>query len=377
MENKNKVLFVGVDPHKNFHVMSLMDPFMQELDSMKFENSFQGFQKALSKINQLSNSHQLTPIVGMENTGGTGKFFSEFLVNNSIAVNVVSPVITAKLAQANPQPEKSDLTDAREVALASLVKSGRLPHFTVSKNRQSANDLNLLVKERDALVANQTKFKQRLHEILSQTWTNEYKTIIAKDVFCQKALRFFTEYPSAGDYHKDNHNYPQVSEICKDSIRRQINNLKAVYEDLKIIEKSMKALVDKICPYLLSLNGCAFRTAAKIFAEVNDIDRFDNSSKLAKYSGLAPIKYESGQKKNDKRSKRGNIRLKFAMKTIALTQIGKNGNQLAKEYYRKKLKGNAEKGIKPKNEKQAVRCLMRQLIKIVFKMLKEQRPYYH
>ena len=111
--------------------------------------------------------------------------------------------------------------------------------------------------------------------------------------------------------------------------------------------------------YLTSLHGCSTVTAAKIIAELNDADRFENDSKVARYAGIAPRKHESGSRKKDIQSKRGNTRLRSAIKTVALAQIGKNGDQRGKAYFRKKLKEG-------KTKKQALRCLMRQLTKIIF-----------
>nr|MDA3839638.1 hypothetical protein [Patescibacteria group bacterium] len=79
--------------------------------------------------------------------------------------------------------------------------------------------------------------------------------------------------------------------------------------------------------------------------------------------------YESGKTKRNISSVRGHSDLRRAIKTIALAQIGRRGNEKGKAYFEKKTKEG-------KSKKQALKCLMRQNIKIVFSMMKEQREYY-
>jgi len=69
-------------------------------------------------------------------------------------------------------------------------------------------------------------------------------------------------------------------------------------------------------------------------------------------------------------SVRGHSGLRRAIKTIALAQIGRRGNQKGREYFDKKI-GEG------KSKKQALKCLMRQNVKIIFRMMKEQSEYYN
>lgn len=205
-----------------------------------------------------------------------------------------------------------------------------------------------------------------------------------KNIFGKRSLEFWKKYPSAIDFKKsrkssvekpdwitntDIDDLPPVSEISRKHVLRLVGRLQMVAEQLKEIEKELEELEKNNYSYLSSLPGCGTVTASKFIAFVKDIDRFQNERKLAKYSGIAPIKSESGNTKRDKSSSRGNSFLRQAFKTVALSQIGRRGHQKAKEYYRKKIKEG-------KSKKQALKCLMRQNVKIVFKMMSEQRNYY-
>jgi transposase len=374
---KQHTLFVGIDPHKQTHTFAAVTPFGDRVGHCTFENSVIGFEHAMTKIQGIAHEHNLTPVIGIEDAAGNGEFCARYFYGNGFTVKTVNPIIVEKQSQYNTHPEKSDSQDAEEVARAILVKSGRLPDYIVSEERDLAKDVNLLVKDREEL-------KNKLHAALQRTWGSLYKTVYQKTIFGTRALDFWIRYPTARDFKTArSHKYekpealkksstddlPPVSDIDRQHIRRAVKRLQNIKEELRQIEQPLKSIVEKHFDYLTSLPGCGFRTAAKIYAEVNDVARFANEGKLARYSGIAPRKNESGSRKKDVQSKRGNVRLRQAIKTIALSQIGRRGCQIGKAYFRKKVKEG-------KTKRQALRCLMRQLTKIIFQMLAQQRPYY-
>lgn len=382
--HKQHTLFVGIDPHRQTHTFAALTPLGDRVGEYTFENSVSGFTKALTHIARIARDQKLTPLIGIEDAAGNGEFCARHFSLHGFTVKTVNPVLVQKASQYNTHPEKSDSQDAEEVARAILTRSGRLPTYTVSKNRDLAKDMNVLVKDREELVLEQTRLKNKLHSALQRTWGTLYKSVCQKDIFGKRALEFWMSYPVARDfkkgwskkYHKPEvlkkskiDDLPPVSEIDRQHIRRIVKRLQNIQEEIGDVEQPLKSMVDAHMAYMVSLPGCGWRTAAKIYAEVNDVNRFANEGKLARYSGIAPRKYESGQRKKDIQSKRGNVRLRQAIKTIALSQIGRRGCQIGKGYFRKKLKEG-------KTKRQALRCLMRQLTKIVFQMLIEERPYY-
>lgn len=381
---KAQTLFVGVDPHKQSHTYVAVSSFGERLSELTFPNTGNGFYQALSEIKDLALSHQLNPVIGIEDSGGYGKALANFLCSAEYEVKIVNPVLVSRGRQKNTHPEKSDSQDAEEVARALLTRSGTLPNYIISENGDFANDLNLLIKDREHLVKEQTSVKNRLHMALYGCWGPRYKTVYQKDVFGKRALEFWSTFPTAVDFKRARRtNYtkpdwiknisyealPTVSAIQRLHIQRLVKRLQGVQKEITQLKQLIKDLVQENIAWLTTLRGCGEVTAAKVYAEVNDINRFQNHSKLARYAGIAPVKQQSGSNKKDIQSKRGNVRLRNAIKTVALSQIGKYGDPRAKAYYRKKLKEG-------KTKKQSLRCLMRQLTKIIFKMMKEERPYY-
>jgi transposase len=81
-------------------------------------------------------------------------------------------------------------------------------------------------------------------------------------------------------------------------------------------------------------------TASALIAEIGDIHRFTNSDKLARYSGIAPIKMGSGGKETMKKTKQGNRKLSEG-----------------------------------KSKSQALLCIMIRLVRIIYGMMKNKTAY--
>ena len=162
---------------------------------------------------------------------------------------------------------------------------------------------------------------------------------------------------------------PSISEIEKKHIGRLVSRLQMIILQTREIDDELNDIASKNYAYLSTCPGCGVLTASKLIAYVKDINRFKTEKQLAKYMGVAPRKNESGKTKRNISSVRGHSALRRAIKTIALAQIGRRGNKKGKEYFQKKIKEG-------KSKKQALKCLMRQNVKIIFSMMKQEREYY-
>jgi len=130
----------------------------------------------------------------------------------------------------------------------------------------------------------------------------------------------------------------------------------------------MKIIFDRMNQKLETLNGCGLVLASSVLAEIKNIERFHSPNALAKYGGLCPKEKSSGKKIRHIKTKSGNRRLNKAIHRIALSQIGRWGNIYSREYFKKKI-------AEGKNKAQAMYCLKRRLINIIFMMLKHKAAY--
>ena len=115
-----------------------------------------------------------------------------------------------------------------------------------------------------------------------------------------------------------------------------------------------------------SLPGVGPRTGARMLAEIGDISRFANGSRLASYAGLAPVTRQSGSSiRGQTRSRRGNHRLKNAMYLSAFASLR---DPVSRAFYdRKRAEG--------KRHNAAVICLARRRCDVILAMLRSRTPY--
>jgi len=122
------------------------------------------------------------------------------------------------------------------------------------------------------------------------------------------------------------------------------------------------------------LNFFNVMTAAQLVAEIGDIHRFASSDKLARFAGIAPVIVGSGNKLRNYKSKQGNRELHDIIKSLAIRQIGvtrtkrEPKNVFFHSYYEQKI-------TEGKTKQQAVVCLMRKLVNIIYAMMKKKSAY--
>jgi transposase len=106
---------------------------------------------------------------------------------------------------------------------------------------------------------------------------------------------------------------------------------------------------------------------ATLLSEIGDVERFEKESYLSAYCGVSLVIWQSGTGRiKTKRRHRYNRRLKGILYFISLSQIRINPESRA-YYERKRNEG--------KTHWQAMNALSRQLIKIIYYILKNKVPY--
>ena len=144
---------------------------------------------------------------------------------------------------------------------------------------------------------------------------------------------------------------------------------------------SQLAEVDKMLEQMYKMLGCTLTTipgvnvitAVKILAEIGDIKRFSNANKLAQFAGIAPLHLSSSGKGKDVATKQGNRRLHatiyfLVIQMVQLSSKGTPRNPVVRAYYEKRK-------AEGKTSQQALICISRRLISIIYGMLKSGTEY--
>lgn len=141
-----------------------------------------------------------------------------------------------------------------------------------------------------------------------------------------------------------------------------------VKEDIVEIEKELESLVEKSGYALHTVPGCGVVVAAELIGEIGDIKRFKSPGALAKYAGCAPRECSTGKTKRFRKTRSGNRRLNRAFRRMALSQISRMGNPLGLAYFKRKVSEG-------KSKQQALVCLRRQMVPIIWMMMKHRREF--
>lgn len=360
-------LFIGMDIHKDSHTASFTNCFGHEQLVMEIENQKDDFGKLLQEVKQISRKKNLTPLFGLEDSFGNGLRIANFLKQNGYEVKMVSPVEVDRKRKYKTHPEKSDSLDALGIAKVLIEKIDSLPNYSIAKEDKLGKQLRELANDRDYLVKEQTRIKNQAHVLLHRSYGSEYKKMSGfRNIFCVKAMRYWLKHPTPAKKQADN--LVDINPILKNQIKRKINRLLIIHAELLELAKELEILIKQSDQKLKTISGCGVASAAGIMAEVRNISRFSSASKLAKYAGLAPRKKSSGKKDRHIKDFSGNRRLNAAIHRVAISQIGRTGNQAAKNYFAKKLKEG-------KSKVQALCCLKRRLVNIIYAMLKNKTEY--
>jgi transposase len=143
--------------------------------------------------------------------------------------------------------------------------------------------------------------------------------------------------------------------------RELVTSIRALNRAIGELDHELDQRAAKLAPALLELPGCAALTAAKLLAEIGPIERFKSDAQLARHGGIAPLEASSGRTQRHRLDRGGNRQLNAALYRIAITQA--RCYAPAREYLeRKRSEG--------KSRREALRCLKRLLVHVVFNTLK-------
>ena len=178
--------------------------------------------------------------------------------------------------------------------------------------------------DREDLVLERTRLKNQVHTLLYRIHNTEYAKMY-KDPFSLKALRFWRNAK------------PKCDPFLLKTMRRKVRRLLDIHIEVTDLEKDMKTLLDAGGYTIQTASGCGMVLAGTIIGEIGDINRFTSPGALSKYAGCSPRERSSGKKVRHVKSRSGNRRLNCAFHRMALSQISRMGNGLAKTYFKRKI----------------------------------------
>ncbi|MDZ5476242.1 IS110 family transposase [Bacillus thuringiensis] len=400
MHNRQNYLYVGVDLHKEHHTAVIINCWQEKLGEIQFENKPSAFSKFLLEVETYV-SDGLSVVFGLEDVGGYGRALARYLVDHEQVVKEVNPALSFLERKSQVMIQKNDSWDAECVARILINKLNQLPD---AKPNDLFWSIQQLVSRRNALVKAQSALKNQLHIQLNHHYPS-YKKFFS-ELDGKTALAFWQQYPSpscleganikqltaflldvsnntcsvkkASDILKlvkeDGHTMKEYQETRDFLVRSIVRDIEFKKTEMKYIERELKQLVNLLDYQLETMPGIELVTASALIAEIGDVRRFSNANKLARFAGIAPVYFGSGGKGKTHKSKQGNRALHALFYNLAVQQVQvAKGSKMPRNpvfhaYYQKKLKEGKTKG-------QALVCIMRRLVNIVYGMMKYKTAY--
>lgn len=401
MHYKMRHVYVGLDLHKAHHTAVIINCWHERLGEIQIENKPSAFDELMKFVKKYT-PKEMTPVYGLEDTGGNGRALAVYLVEKKQIVKEVNSALSYNERMSNATTQKSDSWDAFCIAKVLFARLDDLP----DANPQDIYwTIGQLVARRNSIVKHAASLKNQLHQQLSYHYPS-YKKFFC-DIDGKAALAFWEKYPApyhlesvgaeelAAYLRKASHNTcstrkaEEILELVKKDgetkrnyqasrdflVVNMVQDMKRSRELIKETEAQLRQVLSETDYKLDSMDGISTVTAAELIAEIGDIRRFPNADKLARFAGIAPIRFSSGGKGKDQASGQGNRVLNAIFHNLAVQQIQvakgdnkKQRNPKFYEYYQRKL-------AEGKTKKQALICVMRRLVNIIYSMMKHKTEY--
>ncbi len=250
-----------------------------------------------------------------------------------------NPVKTKAIASAKI---KTDRIDA--LTLVNLLRGGYIAECYIPP--RPIMDLRELVRYRANLVRQRNQLKNRIHAYLLM---NNIR-ITAKPF----TKGFVEELKETGDARVQG--YLRIIEAVDAEIHAASSTI------------SREAMNNEDAKLLMTIPGISFYSSLLIASEVGDINRFSDSSHLVAYAGLAPSTHSSGGSSYHGRiTKQGSTYLRWILNQCARVNIRSEPEGTIAMFYGRLA---AKKG-----DSKAIVAASAKLLKIVYWVLKEKRPY--
>lgn len=339
------MVVIGIDAHKDSHTASAVEGQTAQMIEHKTVPAREQGHLELLRWGAELDAERVWAIEDCRNYSGT---FEQLLVAHGERVVRVPPKLMSSQRKTLRSFGKSDAIDATAAALAAI----RVPDLPQAKLNGPAREIRLLADHRDDLVQEHTRHQRRLRQHVHEI-----------DPDLAPALRGMGNANNLDRLSRQLARREQTAQVV--IARELIRRIKELSARTRELQRQLAKLVAQRCPQLLELEGCGVLTAARIYAEIDGIDRFKNDRHLASYAGVAPLDASSGRQQRHRLNRTGNRRLNRALHIIAVTQIRVHAPATA-YIARRKTEG--------KTNREAMRALKRHLIRRLYRLLNDLNP---
>jgi len=390
-----KRLHGGIDIGSESHHVIIMDDSGKVLYDRKVAHRFSEFHEAIGELRGLEERELGKITFAIEGKNGYGAPFDRILIENGFKLYNVDNLKLRRFRDVFGAEWRNDRRDAK--MLAKMLKlrdhvdaEDEKAFIAVEKTPAVHEKLRILSRHQQGLIDEKVRIQNRLRKRLLEVCPDIFEY---GDTNSKKLLQLLKKYPEFSRYKKITlgallkietigkktavslveglRNIQYVEELAgiyKAIISSYCRRILELKEEIEMLDKELEETGQKSAEVmqLKSIMGVGTKLSSRLAGEIGDIKRFNRESQLAVYCGVACTDDDSGKKKQTKVVYKANKICKATMIEIAGCTI--RYVQESKTYYEKKR-------AEGKDHNHALRCLARQLIKVIFKMLTENREY--
>ncbi|MBT9151707.1 MAG: hypothetical protein DDT40_01903 [candidate division WS2 bacterium] len=385
----------GIDIGSEQHHVIILNEEDKILYDRKVAHRFSEFHQAIKEFREIEAREKGVITFAIEGKNGYGSPFDRVLIENGFTLYNVDNLKLKRFREVFGAEWRNDRRDARMLAkmlkLRNYVEAEKEKAFVeVGKVPLVKEKLKLLSRHQQILIREKVRIQNRLRKRLLE---------ICPDILRfgntdgKKLLRLLIKYPNFTSYQKLTlrelllikaigkkqaslilaglphlHYTEELASTYETIISSYARRILELKEEIEMLDRKLKELGEGSLEVkrLRSITGVGTKLSSRLMGEIGDINRFNNEGQLAIYCGVACIDDDSGKRKETKVVYKANKLGKATMIEIAGCTIRYVSE--SKSYY-------AKKRAEGKKHNHALRCLARQLIKVIFMMLKEDRDY--
>jgi transposase len=390
-----KRLCGGIDVGSEWHHVIIMDDKEKILFDREIKQKYSDFHEAIEEFREIETKEKLVIEFAMEGKNGYGSPFDRLLIENRFRLYNVDNLKLRRFKDVFGAEWKNDRRDAKMIAkmleLREHVDKGKEKAFIEVTKMPLVNEkLKILSRHQQSLINEKIRIQNRLRKRVQEVCPDilEFGTTDSK-----KLLRLLIKYPDFSKYKKltmeallkikmigkkqaslminglrDIQCFEEMAETYKTIISSGARRVLELKEEIEMLDSTLEDLGEQSpeVKRLISMAGIGTKLSSRLVGEIGDIHRFEREDQLAVYCGVACIDDNSGKSKKARVVYKANRICKATMIKIAGCTI--KSVPESKVYYEKKR-------AEGKKHNHALRCLARQLIKVIFKLLKEDRDY--
>lgn len=325
------MLFVGLDLHKKYSEYAVMDVEGDVLRHGRIENTLDNMRKF---------SESLPSSSSMVIESSSTWYWAHRLLSERHDVVLSNPVKNKAIASAKVKTDKIDAE-----MLATLLRGGFVAECYVPSKETMA--LKELVRYRANLVRERTRMKNHIHAYLLMNNIPIDASPFSKGFV--EELRKLDE--------------PRVQGYLRliDALNREIQEASVTIKE--------KAGNNEEANLLTTIPGISFYSALLIASEIGEIGRFEDSSSLVGYSGMAPSTHSSGgHTYHGPITKTGSSHLRWILNQCTRAHMRAEPDGTVAQFYARLAR--------KKGDQKAIVAASAKLLKIVYWVLKGRRAYH-